>query len=166
MIFEHQYFFLNCIPKTGSKSTSFWCETNGMVKVNKINFDKPVFATIRNQKDRIISGIFEDIFHLTLTTYNLTGLEPFNDVEHLYKKTIDNWALNCSINVLPHQCHYANLEAYFLASESDLSKIHWIHMDDLVDIDRIINKVLGFDLKLKPFTKENFRFDYRRPPKE
>ena len=170
MIFEHQHFFLNCIPKTGSKSTSNWCKINDMSKVDQVNLDseKPVFATMRDQKDRIISGIFEDIFHSTLIMYNLTGLEPLIEVDHLYKKTIDEWAENCFTNVLSHQCHYANVESYFSKTTSfnDLLEVYWIHIDDILIIDQLINKELGFDVKLKPLLKENFRFDKRRPPKE
>ena len=168
MIFEYQHFFFNCIPKTGSKTTSNWCKINNMSNVSQVNFEKPVFAIMRDQKDRIISGIFEDIFHSTLINYNITGLEPFVEVEHLYRKTISEWAKDCSINVLSHQCHYADLEMYFFNTEIavNLSEIYWIHMDDILIIDQLINKVFGFDLKLSPVLKENFSFDNRRPSKE
>jgi len=167
MIFEHQHFSFNCVPKTGSKTTSAWCEANGLIEVNILNQKKPVFATMRDHKDRIISGIFEDIFHLTLTKFNITGLEPFDDIKHLYENTINNWLLNYTKKVLPSECHYAKLESYFLTSKRiDMSTVHWIHMDDILIIDQLINKTLGFDLKLTPVVPENFIFDNRRPPKE
>ena len=162
MILEHDNFFINCIPKTGSKSSTNWCKHNGMLPVNSVSLDKPIFATMRDNKDRILSGLTEDLHYVTIRKYNLTSLEKFVDVEHLFKTTVEEWLCNPVHPVSTEQCHYAPLRSYF-GGNIDLNKVNWIHMKDLLVIDQLINNVLGQDQKLNPLLADAFNFETFRP---
>ena len=161
MIYEHELFFINCIPKTGSKSSTWWCESNGLKIVNQIDHSKPIFATMRDNRDRIISGIAEDLYHVTEQKYNLIGNELFVDIKHLYQETTDNWLADLRHPIARGQCHYANLQSYF-DPKINLSKVYWIHVDDLSIIDRLISSIVN--VKLLPLTIN--LLETNRPPKE
>ena len=79
MIYEHKDFFIACIPKTGSKSTSSWCIRNNLTPVTEYMFNKPVFATMRNNKERVLSGMAEDLYYRTLVIHNLDNDLPLPD---------------------------------------------------------------------------------------
>ena len=161
MIYEHDLFFINCIPKTGSKSSIHWCESNGLKIVNQIDHSKPIFATMRDNRDRIISGISEDLYYVTKQKYNLQGDELFEDIEYLYKESIDNWLTNLRHPIATGQCHYANLQSYF-NPKINLSLINWIHVDDLPIINQLISSII--DVNLIPMTVTLDKT--HRPPKE
>ena len=165
MIFEHQYFFFNSIPKTGSKSTTWWCEQNAMLPVRANNTNKPIFATCRDTRERIISGIAEDLYFITKERHSLTGQEAFNTVESLYQQIAEAWAEKPFHPISTVQCHYGTLQSY-LGSKINLSQVHWIPTDLLDQVDTIINTVLGFDTGLTALPKEQFILATDRPPKE
>jgi hypothetical protein len=165
MIFEHQHFFFNSIPKTGSKSTTWWCEYNNMQRVCANNTTKPIFATYRDTRDRIISGIAEDLYFITKEQYKLTGEEPFATVESLYQQTVEDWAQKPFHPISTVQCHYSSLQSY-LGNKINLSQVHWISMNQIDQINTIINTTLGFDAGLTSLPKEQFILATDRPPKE
>ena len=161
MIYEHELFFINCIPKTGSKSSTQWCETNGLKLSNQINHSKPIFATMRNNRDRVISGIAEDLYYVTKQKYNLQGTELFEDVKDFYKEVTDNWLVDLRHPISTTQCHYAGLQSYFNRN-IDLSMVHWIHINDLPIIDQLISSIVA--VTLEPLTVNVT--ETHRPPKE
>lgn len=165
MIFEHQHFFFNSIPKTGSKSTTWWCEHNGMQQVRANKIGKPIFATYRDTRDRIISGITEDLYFITKEQHGLTGEETFSLVESMYRHVAETWSLVPYHPISKVQCHYGTLQSY-LGSQVDLSRVHWVPMNQIDQIDQIINTTLGFDADLTALPKEQFILETNRPPKE
>jgi hypothetical protein len=165
MIFEHQHFFFNSIPKTGSKSTTWWCKQNAMLPVRANKVEKPIFATYRDTRDRIISGITEDLYFITKEQNGLTGEETFSSVEYMYRHVAELWSVAPYHPISKVQCHYATLQSY-LGSQVDLSQVHWVSMNQIDQIDTVINATLGFAAGLTPLPKEQFILATDRPPKE
>ena len=172
MIYEHKNFFINCISKTGSKSSSRWCEQNGMKPMKAFYPGKPMFATMLDNRSRVLSGIAEDLHYRAIKKYNLTALEKFCDVEHLFKSKVDKWLQETDwyqTDILPistEQCHYAPLSLYFHLLDIKLDNVRWIHATNLLDISQLINDSLGIDQHLTPLLVEQFNFETFRPGKE
>lgn len=167
MYFEHQHFIVALIPKTASQTVMAWCLANGLEKtVDGTPGDKPVFAIFRNHRDRIVSGITEDLFHLTYQKNpNLQSLSD-SEKKQLCLVDIENWAKDPSKPITYDSHHYGNLVGYLPKNVESIQKVNWIKFEDLLLIDKIITKTVGIENTLIPLAPEHFKIVNLRPDKE
>ena len=167
MYFEHQHFLVILTPKSASTTVMSWCLANGLEKiVDDTPVDKPVFSIFRNHRDRIISGIAEDLFYLThQKNPNLQSLSD-SEKKQLCLVDIENWAKDPSRPITQEGHHYENLSGYLPKNVESIQKVNWIKFEDLLSIDKIITKTLGIENTLIPLTSEHFQIWDLRPSKE
>jgi hypothetical protein len=125
--------------------------------------DKPVFATYRDTKDRVISGIAEDLYYITVKKHKLNVVDDLTNHLGLFEEDVRLWLSNPTHPVTPDQCHYAKLANYF-PGNIDLNTVHWVHMNDLLNAHNIIKDTIGVTVAEMPADK--IIFDTNRPTKE
>lgn len=168
MYFEHSHFCIALTPKSASSTVLNWCIANSMQEIiGSLCVNKPMFSIFRNHRDRIISGIAEDLYRLSLQKYpNLDSL-PADERDTLLIKEIDQWAVNPATHVSPDSYHYGNLYQYLPKSISKLEDIKWIRFEDVMSIDKIIVQYLNISSDLVvPMRQSQVWQDTDRPPKE
>lgn len=168
MYFEHSHFCIALTPKSASSTVLNWCIANSMQQIiGSSQVTKPMFSIFRNHRDRIISGIAEDLYRLSLQKYpNLDSL-PADERDTLLIKEIDQWAVNPATHVSPDSYHYGNLYQYLPKSISKLEDIKWIRFEDVMSIDKIIVQYLNISSDLVvPMRQSQVWQDTDRPPKE
>ena len=162
MIYEHEKFFLNCIPKTASKSFGKWCNLNGMHHSTDITNSKPMFAVYREPRERIISGIAEDLYYITVCKYQLNVVDDLSGYMTQFEEDVKIWLENPHHPIASDQCHYSDLLAYF-PKHIDLHNVQWVHMNDILSVHDIIGNVVGIELTAIPADQMNTTTS--RPPK-
>jgi hypothetical protein len=126
-------------------------------------FDKPVFATYRDTKDRVISGLAEDLYYVTVKKHNLNVVDDLTTHLDLFEEDVRVWLKNPIHPVSSEQCHYARLANYF-PENTDLDNVHWVHMNNLNVVHTIIQDTIGVSVKAMPV--ERIILDTNRPSKE
>lgn len=168
MYFEHSHFCIALTPKSASTTVLNWCFANSMQQITESRrVTKPMFSIFRNHRDRIISGIAEDLYRLSLQKYpNLDSL-PADERDTLLIKEIDHWAINPATKVSPDYYHYGNLHHYLPKSIRKPEDIKWIRFEDVMSIDKIIVQYLNISSDLVvPMRQSLVWQDPDRPSKE
>lgn len=168
MYLEHSHFCIALTPKSASTTVLNWCTENNMQKIiGSSQVTKPMFSIFRNHRDRIISGIAEDLFRLTANKYSNWYSMNEDDKKVLLIKDIEAWAVNPATHVSPDFYHYGNLHQYLPKSIRKLEEVKWIRFEDVMAIDKIIVQYLNISSDLVvPINQSLIWQDTVRPSKD
>lgn len=121
---------------------------------------------MRDNRDRIYSGIAEDAYRVALRQYNLDSHSPIDQVLDACEQVITAWAHDPLTKIDPTCHHYANLNSYFFNDSLNLDRVIWIHSDNIIDIPKIISNTLKENLNFSDISVDDFILDPFRPKKE
>jgi hypothetical protein len=168
MYLEHSHFCIALTPKSASTTVLNWCIANSMQKIMDDRcVNKPMFSIFRNHRDRIISGIAEDLFRSAVNKHTNWYTLSEDDKNNLLIKDIEFWAINPAINVTSDSYHYGNLQDFLPNNIKTLEEIHWIKFEDVMAIDKIIVQYLNISSDLVVLMRQSLVWqDPVRPSKE
>jgi hypothetical protein len=121
-----------------------------------------MFAVYREPRDRIISGIAQDLYYITVCKYQLNVVDDLSGYMTEFEEDVLLWLQNPRHPIASDQCHYAALRAYF-PNYIKLQDVHWVHMNDILSVHNIIGNVVGTELAA--ITEYQMNTDTSRPPK-
>lgn len=125
-----------------------------------------MFAVYRNHKDRIISGIAEDLFSVTLQKNPNLHLLSDSEKKEQCLVELTRWCLEPTFqNIDPTAYHYGSLADY-INPRHLVNVINWIRFEDLHVLHKIINYKLQSELDLIPFVFNERYVNKFRPSKE